>query len=69
MGMRMTASVTRDGVWFVAQCLEVDVCSQGKTHEEALRNLTEALELYFEDEKPKEISEATIEYLDVAIGQ
>jgi predicted RNase H-like HicB family nuclease len=67
--MRMTASVTRDGDWFVAQCLEVDVCSQGESREAAVRNLTEALELYFEDEESREIPEASIEYLDVAIGQ
>jgi predicted RNase H-like HicB family nuclease len=36
--------------WYIAQCLEVDVVSQGKTVDEALANLREALELYFEDE-------------------
>ncbi|WP_459178172.1 type II toxin-antitoxin system HicB family antitoxin [Leptospira santarosai] len=34
---------------YVAQCLEVDVASQGGTEEEALSNLQEALELHFED--------------------
>ena len=43
-----TASISREDDWFIAQCLEVDVASQGKTEEEALANLTEALELYFE---------------------
>lgn len=33
----------------MARCLEVEVTSQGKTMEEALANLQEALELYFED--------------------
>lgn len=42
------ASVWREGDWFVAQCLEIDVASQGVTEDEALANLTEALELYFE---------------------
>jgi predicted RNase H-like HicB family nuclease len=32
----------------VAQCREADVASQGKTEEEALDNLREALELHFE---------------------
>jgi hypothetical protein len=32
--------------WYVAQCLEVDVASQGRTIEEALSNLREAVELY-----------------------
>jgi predicted RNase H-like HicB family nuclease len=43
-----TASVWQEGDWFVAQCLEVDVASQGETEEEALANLQEAVELHFE---------------------
>lgn len=46
----MTAVVTREGQVYVAQCLEVDVASQGISAEEALVNLREALELYMEDE-------------------
>jgi predicted RNase H-like HicB family nuclease len=42
------ATVWREGNWYVSQCLEVDVASQGVTEEEALANLHEALELYFE---------------------
>ena len=42
------ASVWKEGDWYVSQCLEVDVASQGETEEEALANLREALELYFE---------------------
>jgi len=45
---KFTASVWQEGVWFVAQCLEVDVVSQGETEEAALANLREALELHFE---------------------
>ena len=42
------ASLWREGDWFVAQYQEVDVTNQGMTEEEALNNLKEALELYFE---------------------
>jgi predicted RNase H-like HicB family nuclease len=42
------ATVWREGNWYVSQCLEVDVASQGETEEEALTNLKEALELHFE---------------------
>ena len=42
-----TASISQDGVWFVAQYLGVDVSSQGKNDDEAIDNLKEALELYF----------------------
>jgi predicted RNase H-like HicB family nuclease len=45
-----TAAVTREGDWFVAQCCEIDVASQGTTEAEALANLREALELWFEDQ-------------------
>lgn len=47
--VRFTAAVTRDGRWYVARCLEVEVTSQGESLEQALDNLREALELYFED--------------------
>ena len=43
-----TVSLWQEGDWFVAQCLEVDIASQGETEDAALRNLQEALELYFE---------------------
>ena len=43
-----SATVWREGKWYVSQCLEVDVASQGETEEEALANLQEALELHFE---------------------
>lgn len=42
------ASVWKEGDWYVAQCLELDIASQGETEAEALTNLQEALELYFE---------------------
>ncbi len=47
---RLTAAVTREEDWFVAHCLEVEVASQGKSFEEAIANLKEALELLFEDD-------------------
>jgi predicted RNase H-like HicB family nuclease len=42
-----SASITKEGRWFVAQCLEVDVASQGRTKATASKNLREALELHF----------------------
>ncbi len=48
--MRLTAAITCEGHWWVARCLEVEVTSQGETLGEARTNLTEALELYFEEE-------------------
>ena len=48
--------VWKEGKYFVAQCLNVDVSSFGKTKQGALKNLKEALELYFEDSRRKQIS-------------
>ena len=58
--MKVTAAVTHEDPWYVARCLEVEVASQGKTAEEALENLKEALELYFEDAEPPETLEPPI---------
>lgn len=44
---KFTASVWREGKWWVAQCLEVDVASQGRTEKTALKNLGDALALHF----------------------
>ena len=44
----------QDGA-FVAQCLDVDVASEGDTEDEAVANLKEALELRFEDEPDAEV--------------
>ena len=48
MKRNFTASIWQEDNWFVAQCLEVDIASQGETEAEALANLSEALELHFE---------------------
>jgi predicted RNase H-like HicB family nuclease len=48
MKRELTSSIWKEGDWFVAQCIEVDVASQGATPELALANLKEALELHFE---------------------
>ena len=58
--MRLTAAITHEAPWYVARCLEVEVASQGETIEEALTNLQEALELYFEDAPVPEPSEPPI---------
>jgi len=40
--------IEREGDLFSAVCLELNVASQGKTEEEAISNLKEAVELYLE---------------------
>ena len=58
--VRFTATVTPDDGWYVARCVEVEVASQGHTIEEAMANLQEALELYYEDEPAPEIQPGAI---------
>ena len=41
-----TASVWREGKWYVAQCLEVDIASLGRSERAALKNLADALTLH-----------------------
>ena len=60
------ATVWREGNWYVAQCLELDVASQGETEEEAQRNLQEALELHFEP--PQATRPPRIRTIQVEVG-
>ena len=49
MTYKFTAIIKREGKFFVARSLELGVTSQGRTIDEAKRNLREAVELYLED--------------------
>lgn len=59
MGEKLTLSsvVWREDDMYVSWCPELDIASQGKTVEEALNNLKEAIELYLEDEDAQPPSE------------
>jgi predicted RNase H-like HicB family nuclease len=61
----MAYCVYREDEFFVAQCLNVDVSSFGSTREEAIANLKEAVELYFEGETNTAFTPVT----DIAVGQ
>ncbi len=65
--MHFTAAVTHEAPWYVARCLEVEVASQGTSADEALANLKEALELYFEGEPlPEGIEPPVIATVEIA---
>lgn len=51
-----TSIVWKEGPYYVVQCLNVDISSFGKTKAEALKNLEEAMKLYFED-TPRQLPE------------
>jgi predicted RNase H-like HicB family nuclease len=55
--LNLQSVVYKEGKYWVAQCLNVDVSSFGKSEEEALENLREALDLYFDDNDQPEIGE------------
>ncbi len=53
---RLHSVVWKEDKWYIAKALEVEVVSQGKNQKEALDNLKEALELYFEDQSKIELA-------------
>ena len=59
-------TVWREGDWYVSQCLELDIASQGQTEEEALANLKEALELHFE--APQATRAPKVRMIEVEVG-
>lgn len=70
---QLTAIIEREGRAYVALCPEFDIASQGKSIEEARKNLQEALELFLAAADPKEIKkrlhdEVLITRLEVAVG-
>lgn len=58
--MKLTAIVEKEGNLYTAWCPDTDIASQGKTVDEALDSLKEALELYLEDEDAKVLSKAPL---------
>jgi predicted RNase H-like HicB family nuclease len=57
MKRQLTAIIEREGGGYVSLCPELDIASQGKTIEEARKNLQEALELFFEAASKEEIKD------------
>ena len=47
-----TARVWKEDDQYIAQCLDVDIASQGDSEEDALDMLKDALELYFAKPHP-----------------
>lgn len=50
MTHQFSSIITKEGKLFVSNCPELDITSQGKSIEEAISNLKEAILLYLEDE-------------------
>lgn len=67
MTIKYNVIVQKEEQWYVAKCLDNSVASQGKTIEEALENLKEALELYSQSEELEKPKQMIITTLEVAI--
>ena len=72
MSRRFTAVIRREADWYVAYCVELGVVSQGRSLEEAQRNLAEAVELYVEsfgtDDLPQASDEVIFYPMEVAVS-
>jgi predicted RNase H-like HicB family nuclease len=53
--------VYQEGKYFVSQCLNVDVSSFGESVDEAVFNLKDAVELYFNDKSKSGLSKNDFE--------
>ena len=73
MKRQLTAFIEREGNGYVSLCPEFDIASQGDTIEEALENLREALELFFETASPEEVrtrlhEEVYVTRVEITVG-
>ncbi len=49
MRLPVTIEIIKKGKWYIARAVELDFISQGKTPEEAKKNLFEVIEIQFEE--------------------
>ncbi len=66
--MRLLATVTKEDGQFVAQCLDVDVASEGPTVEAALANLQEAVELFLAGNPTAKTLSPIVATIDVKVA-
>lgn len=67
MTIKYNVVVQKEEKWYVAKCLDNNVASQGKTIEESLDNLKEALELFAQSEQQEKPKQMLITTLEVAL--
>ena len=67
LSIKYNVIIQKEEEWYVAKCLDNSIASQGKTIEEAMKNLKEAIELYLQDENPIKPKEIFITTLEVAV--
>ena len=68
MSIKCTIVIQQEENWYVATDITSGVASQGKTIDESLENLREALELFYEDNSPSaEEQKVFVTTMEVAI--
>lgn len=68
MSIKCTIIIQQEENWYVATDVVSGVASQGKSIDESLLNLKEALSLYYEDNKPEpDIQPIFVTTMEVAI--
>lgn len=68
MSIKCTIYIQQEENWFVATDISSGVASQGKTIDESISNLKEALELYYEDNEPEKNEKAIfVTTMEVAV--
>lgn len=68
MSVKFTVVIQKEENWYVAKCIENSVTSQGRTIEESMENLSEAISLYYEDNEIENTSAPVfITTMEVAI--
>ena len=68
MSIKSTLFIEKEDDWYVATSIESGVASQGRTMDEAIANLKEALELYYENNIPdKPNRQIFVTTLEVAV--
>ena len=67
MSISFTIAIQKEDEWFVAKCIENNVASQGKTMDEAIINLREAITLFYDDEMPPSYPQTFLTSLEVAL--
>jgi predicted RNase H-like HicB family nuclease len=68
MSLNLKVAIKKEGDMYVAYALENNVASQGHTEIEAISNLREALELYYEDvEELPVYPDVKVEQLSISI--
>lgn len=54
--MVFTTIIEKESNWYVARAAEIEIASQGKSVEDAIANLKEAIELYLKHSEPDELA-------------